>query len=138
MSGSAIIRALLVADSAVTAAIPAARIKSGVLDEGTQLPAIGIVTVSFVERKTVKTEAKVRVTERVQVSILAADYASVKALPPKVRKACRNKRSSGSTTIDNCTGVLVMVDSEGPDIRAETIGAHMKSQDFLVTYDEAT
>jgi hypothetical protein len=34
--------------------------------------------------------------------------------------------------------VLVTVEDEGPDIRAQDTGIYMKSQDFLVTYDETT
>jgi hypothetical protein len=133
MSGPAIVRALLVADGAVTAAVPAARIQGGVLPEGIALPAIGVMTVSFIERKTVNTQTKARVTERVQVSVLAADYPTAKGIVPKVRKACRNKRSAAGYT-----GVLVTLEDEGPDIRAQDTGIYMKSQDFLVTYDETT
>ena len=53
MSGVAIVRALLAAHAAVTAAVPAVRIFAGAIPLNTPLPAISITPISGSERNTV-------------------------------------------------------------------------------------
>ena len=71
MNGVIAVRSLLVADARVTALAPVARIVAGMLPQGTDLPAISLMSVSSVDRNVPAPGAKRRVTERVQVTVLA-------------------------------------------------------------------
>lgn len=131
MSGVAIIRALLVANAPVVAAVPVTRIKGGILPIGTALPAIGIMRVSGNDRNIVKPRATVRVTERIQVTVLADDYVQQNAVIALVRKACRDQRG----VIAGYSKVLVLTDGQGPDgVFGDGSGVDSDIQDFMVAF----
>lgn len=133
MSGINIINALLTADAAVTALVPATRIGAGVLPARTTLPAIGLAIISKVDRNIASPAAKVVVTERIQVTVMANDYPAKQALLAAVRKACRDQHG----TIATFAGVAVLTDGAGPDFQSEGgSGIYLQSQDFKVTYSE--
>ena len=131
MSGVAIVRALLVASAPMIALAPAARIKAGVLPQGIALPAVGVTQVSGTDRNIVNPSATVRVTERVQVTVLAADYVKLKSAMAQVRKACRDQRG----TIAGFGSSLVLTDGQGPEGNfGDGSGIYMQTQDFSVSY----
>lgn len=133
MNGVIAVRSLLVADTGVTALVPIARIAAGMLPQGTDLPAISLMSVSSVDRNVPAPGAKRRVTERVQVTVLARTYPEVKAIIAAVRQAVADQMP----TIDGLFDVTVHTDSAGPDFLDEETGIHMQTQDFRVSFNEA-
>ena len=133
MNGVIAVRSLLVADTGVTSLVPVARIAAGMLAQGTDLPAISLMSVSSVDRNVPAPGAKRRVTERVQVTVLARTYPEVKAIIAAVRQAAADQMP----TIDGLTDVTVHTDSAGPDFLDEETGIHMQTQDFRVSFNEA-
>ena len=133
MNGVIAVRSLLVADTGVTSLVPVARIAAGMLAQGTDLPAISLISVSSVDRNVPAPGAKRRVTERVQVTVLARAYPEAKAILAAVRKAAADRMPA----IDGLTDVTVHTDSAGPDFLDEETGIHMQTQDFRVSFNEA-
>ena len=120
-------------DTGVTALVPPGRIAAGMLPQGTDLPAISLMSVSSVDRNIPAPGPKRRVTERVQVTVLAATYRQVKAILAAVRKAAADQMP----TIDGLFDVTVHTDSAGPDFLDEETGIHMQTQDLRVSFNEA-
>jgi hypothetical protein len=133
MNGVIAVRTLLVTDTGMTALVPEARIAAGMLPQGTDLPAISLMSVSSVDRNIPAPGPKRRVTERVQVTVLAATYRQVKAILAAVRKAAADQMP----TIDGLFDVTVHTDTAGPDFLDEETGIHMQSQDLRVSFNEA-
>lgn len=133
MNGVIAVRSVLVADTGVTALVPIARIAAGMLPQGTDLPAISLMSVSSVDRNVPAPGAKRRVTERVQVTVLARTYPEVKAIIAAVRQAAADQMPA----IDGLFDVTVHTDSAGPDFLDEETGIHMQTQDFRVSFNEA-
>lgn len=132
MDGVSVIKALLAADAAVLALVPIDRIEAGILPPGTTLDAISIADVSQVDRKVLKPGATRHVTERVQVTALAATYPQLKAILRAAKHACDGFIGA----IAGLTGVTVHFDSAGAYICDEASSIHMKSHDFKVGYTE--
>jgi hypothetical protein len=133
MNGVIAVRSLLVADNGLTALVPEARIAAGTLPQGTVLPAISLMSVSSIDRNIIKSGAVRRVTERVQVTVLAANYPATKAILKAVRQAAADR----SPAIAGITQVTVHTASAGPDFLDEQAGIHMQTQDFRVSFNEA-
>lgn len=133
MNGVIAVRLLLVGDTGVTALVPPARIAAGMLPQGTDLPAISLMSVSSVDRNIPAPGPKRRVTERVQVTVLAATYRQVKTILAAVRKAAADQMPA----IDGLYDVTVHTDSAGPDFLDEETGIHMQTQDLRVSFNEA-
>ena len=133
MNGVIAVRSLLVADTGVTSLVPVARIAAGMLPQGTDLPAISLMSVSSIDRNVQAPGAKRRVTERVQVTVLARTYPEVKAIIAAARRAAADQMP----TIDGLFDVTVHTDSAGPDFLDEETGIHMQTQDFRVSFNEA-
>ncbi len=133
MNGVIAVRSLLVVDTGVTSLVPVARIAAGMLAQDTDLPAISLMSVSSVDRNVPAPGAKRRVTERVQVAVLARTYPEVKAIIAAVRNAAADQMPA----IDGLTDVTVHTDSAGPDFLDEETGIHMQTQDFRVSFNEA-
>ncbi len=133
MNGVIVVRSLLVADTDVTALVPAARIVAGTIPQGTALPAISLMSVSSVDRNIPAPGPKRRVTERVQVTVLAPSYPAAKTIIRAVRSAAADRMPA----IDGLTDVTVHTESAGPDFLDEETGIHMQTQDFRVSFNEA-
>lgn len=133
MNGVIAVRSLLVADTGVTSLVPVARIAAGMLAQGTDLPAISLISVSSVDRNVPAPGPNRRVTERVQVTVLARTYPETKAILAAARKAAADRMPA----IDGLTDVTVHTDSAGPDFLDEETGIHMQTQDFRVSFNEA-
>lgn len=132
MDGVAVIRALLVAETSVVGVTTAQRIVAGSLPLGTTLPAISVTRVSQTESRMVKRSTTQHVDERVQVTVLAANYPALRDLLRKVRKIQQGALGERSGLSD----VTVHVDGAGPDFMDTEANIHMGSQDFLVGYSE--
>jgi hypothetical protein len=133
MNGVIAVRTLLVTDTGMTALVPPARIAAGMLPQGTDLPAISLMSVSSVDRNIPAPGPKRRVTERVQLTVLAASYRQVKAILAAVRRAAADHMP----TIGGLFDVTVHTDSVGPDFLDEETGIYMQSQDLRVSFNEA-
>ena len=132
MNGVIAVRTLLVTDTGMTALVPEARIAAGMLPQGTDLPAISLMSVSSADRNIPAPSHKRRVTERVQVTVLAASYRQVKAILSAVRRATADQMP----IIDGLFDVTVHTDTAGPDFVDEETGIHMQSQDLRVSFNE--
>lgn len=134
MSGVKIIRALLLADVAALAQVPAARVIAGKLPQGTTLPAVSITEVGRVDRKVLKAGANSHCTARIRATVITASYPAQKALLSAVRHACRDKVG----VIAGIGGVSVLLDGTGPDFDDPDTSFYMQTQDFKVSYTEPT
>lgn len=132
MSGVAILRALLAANANVVAITP--RVVAGVLPQGAQVPALSVSEVSSNEERTVARNMPVRmIRERVQVTALAKDYATMKQLL---------KVASLGPGVH--TGIVlgfrvnsILPEGVGPEIPPADDGIYEQSRDFMVTFLEA-
>ena len=133
MNGVIAVRTLLVTDTGMTALVPPARIAAGMLPQGTDLPAISLMSVSSVDRNIPAPGPKRRVTERVQVTVLARTYPEAKTLIAAIRAAAADQMPAIGGLFD----VTVHTDSAGPDFLDEETGIHMQTQDLRVSFNEA-
>lgn len=133
MNGVAVIRQLLVAHSGLTALVPASRIAAGYLPQGTTLPAISVTAISSVDRNLPNPGTVRHVSDRVQVTVLAANYPSQKAIMAQVKKAGANKYP----TVTGLSAVTVHTSGQGPDFMDDAASIYMGTQDFRVTFSEA-
>ncbi len=126
------IRSLLLAAGGVVAYIDD-RCRPQSLPQGTQFPALTVEHISTVDLGAIGEGSSGLMRTRIEVNVLAKDYATLKELLAEVRKACKNKHGS----IAGVEVSAVEIDSIGPDNRDDDIGIYRQSIDFLVTYREA-
>jgi hypothetical protein len=134
MSAVRIIRALLVADSALTALVPANRIVAGIPAQGVALPLIALTEISRVDRNLVKGSTTSRSSSRVQFTVMATSYPAQKALLAAVRHAARSKVG----TLSGVSNAAVHLDGTGPDFMDNETAIYQQGQDFMVSFNEAT
>lgn len=132
MDGVAVVRQLLVADADLLELVPTSRIQAGALPQGVALPALSITTVSSVDRNLMNALDYRHVSERVQVSVLAATYPQMK----QVLRAVRVAAADQFPTVTGLLHVTVHTDGLGPDFMNESASIYVTSQDFRVTYSE--
>lgn len=134
MSGTAIMRALLAAHAPLTALVPAINIRAGILPQNTTLPGVVATTVSDNEQETTARNLPGRlVKERVQVTVLAKDYDSMKL----VLKATRLGAGVHTGVIAGYHVRSVLPWSVGPEIPPGDDKIFEQSRDFMVTFIEA-
>ena len=132
MSAEKVIHTLLAAASPVTA-IVAARIYPGELPQNTAMPALGISHISGHEHPALSAAgAFVLMQSRVEITILAKDYPTVKTLLAAVRAACNYQRG----VISGVTVISVMRDTVGPDLRDSDLTIFSQTIDFMVTWQD--
>ena len=132
MRAEKVIRSLLMAASGVTALV-SDRAYPHIIPQGATLPALAVEHISTVDLFTLDASAAYGLTQsRIQVTAIAKDYVTQKALLEEVRKACTYQRG----TIAGVGVVSVLRDGVGPDIRDDDVGIFTQSVDFLVTYRE--
>lgn len=134
MSGVDVIGEILRASAAVTALVPAARVKEDLLSQKTVLPAIAVGSISVVDLNTFSNGETRRVTERIQVTVAAADVRTRKAL----MLAVRNAASKAVGSYADVTDVSVLLDGAGPSLPLTDPTMFLKTQDFRVSYNEPT
>lgn len=131
MSGTAIVRSLLAANSTLTNVIPAARIFAGAIPINTALPAIAVTQVSGVQRNTLgMNAASYMVTDRVQVTVLGKTYALQKSYMALVRAALPNTRG----TVNGFSVDSILQDVDGPDLYDSAATVYQQSVDFMVRF----
>jgi hypothetical protein len=130
MTGVDIIGTLLRADPAVLALVPLERIKAGALPDNVTLPALLIRSTSTVERQPLQRGELVRNTERVTVSVRAANYRDQRAAMQLVVKAC-----AGITgTVAGMQNISILTAGRGPDTRGPG-DTFDQGQDFRVSFE---
>ncbi len=134
MSAIKIVRALLVADTDLTALVPANRIVAGIPAQGMTLPLIALTEISRVDRNLVKGASTSRSTSRVQVTVMTASYPAQKALLGAVRHAARSKVG----TFSGVSNAAVHLDGTGPDFMDSETKIYQQGQDFMVSFNETT
>lgn len=139
MSGVAILGYLMANDATLTAQVAAGSIIGGVIPLETDLPVIGMTSISGTPRNTVAMTGTKLITERVQVTVQAGQeqsggpYAFVQNVLPLIRRACANRSGTvNGFTLDSILPDVVGPDFEDPDTRIVT-----KSQDFIVKWFES-
>lgn len=126
------IRAQLLVAGAVTS-IVADRIWPAQLPQGTAYPALVITHISTVPVPTIDAfSAFALMRGRVQVTLLANDYASLKALLDVVMQACNFQRG----TFNGVRVVSTTRDLIGPDLRDDDRSVYVQSVDFIVIHYE--
>lgn len=133
MSGLVITRLLLVENAAVTALVPAGRIFAGIARQGTVLPLIALTDVSSTDRNTLNGEATIKVSERVQITVMATSMKELKTLMAAVRRACRNRVGF----LGGFQNATCRLDGKGPDFNDAEAQICMQTQDTWVTFNEA-
>lgn len=130
MTGVDIIGALLLADTNVVAAVPIDRIKAARLPDGVALPALVVTFTSGVERQTLKREAVTRTTDRISVTVRAANERDRATVIGLVVKACAGLTGS----IGGGNGVSILTAGRGPYLSGPG-DTYEQTQDFRVSYD---
>jgi len=132
MDGVAIVYSLLAGDAGIAGLSPVPTIASGVLPAGTPLDAIAITRISGVDLNVIAPGATRHVTERVQVTALAATYPRQKAILRAVKHALADFIGSAA----GLTNVTIQTDHAGPDFMDEEASIRAGTQDFIVGYLE--
>lgn len=135
MSGAAIVRALLAGSAPVLALVPAARIITGQIPQGTVLPAIGVTPVGGFEKaqSTARNLPQKMTEERIQVTVWAKNYMDVE----KVLKAASIGPGVHTGTVVGFKVRAVLPSTTGPYIGPQGDEIHERSRDFVVTFMEA-
>lgn len=137
MSGVAILRALLLANTNVTAVTP--RVVAGILPQGTVLPAIGVSEVSSNEERTVARNLPVKmIRERVQVTVLTQGLPAVAYFQmKKLLKAAALGPGVHTGVVLGFRVCSILPEGVGPEIPPADDGIYEQSRDFMVTFLEA-
>lgn len=131
---AAVIRAILSGNAPLLAFVPASRIVSGLLPQGTAAPALSIEEVSNVPQPTIDAQAYNLMRSRVQVTVVASSYVQQKAVAELVRVACEYQRG----TIAGRRVASIVLENSGPDMRDANAQLYTQPLDFLVVHQQAT
>lgn len=134
MSAIKIVRALLVADAALIALVPASRIVAGIPAQNMTLPLISLTEISRTDRNPLKGSDTSMSISRVQVTVMTASYPVQKTLLAAVRHAGRDKVG----TLSGFFHVSVLLDGTGPDFMDTETAIYQQGQDFKVSFTETT
>ena len=131
MSGVSVLRYILANNAAVIAQVPAARIFAGAAPLNATLPLITVTGISGVPMLTVRVNESGRIqTDRGQVSVLAASYASAVAIMRLARTALAHQ----SGTINSVQVDAIIREGDGPDLYDDASQIHQVSTDVLVRW----
>lgn len=146
MSGAAIARELLMLSTALFSAVPSARVFAGIVPQGTAPPCVGITEVVSTDHSNVRgfraaafgdadwwtARPITKVTERVQVTVIASSYVECKSVMKQARRALRDFHGD----IGAFKSVTCRLDGQGPDFQNDA-GFCAQTQDLRITYDES-
>lgn len=137
MSAVGIIRALLVADPAVTALVPADRIYIGPATQFSVLPLISVTRIYGDEISTIaRRQAGKTMRTRVQVTVLTKDPGGF-MMGEKILKAAALGRGVHTGPVLTYDVKSIQQQGEGPDLPVGDDKIHEKSRDFIVTFSES-
>lgn len=129
-TGASIVGVLLRDDSDIAALVPPDRMKLGALPDNIALPAVLIRTISSVERHALHRGATTRTTDRVSVTVRAANYREQVRLIKLIRSCCAGRTGD----IGNGVRVSILTAGAGPDLRGPA-DSYEQAQDFRVSHD---
>ena len=133
LSSLAIIYNVLKVDAPLLVSVPLTSIYMGVIPLNVSLPAIALTEISTVENTTIDANATFAlVTGRVQITVAAKDYVSVKNIIKLVRKACNYKNG----TIAGFIVSVIMREYVGADFRDDDANIFYQTIDFRIVYHE--
>jgi hypothetical protein len=132
MDGVAAVKQVLHADGTLTGLVPTARIIAGALPQGVTLPAIALESIAKVDRNILHPGSDRHVNERVQVTVLAKNYPSQKA----IMRAVRHAAADTFPTVSGLANVTIHTDGAGPDLITDDASIRIGTQDFRVDYVE--
>jgi len=136
MSAVAIVRALLIADPAVTLLVPADRIYAGAVAQFSVLPAISVTRIYGDEISTIaRRQPGKTMRTRVQVTVLAKDPKGYE-VSEKILKAAALGAGVHTGTVLSYHVKSILQQGEGPDLPVGDDKIHEKSRDFMVTFSE--
>ena len=131
MSGVAIVRYLLANNANLVAAVPASRIKAGVLPLDIALPAISVSEVSGEEHNNVAMDFDTTlITSRAEVLVKATTYPSKKSILELVRKALPNT----SGTVHGFVVDSIIPEATGPDDDDADLTIYTQGKKFAVRF----
>lgn len=133
MDAEKVVTALLNAAPGVTALV-GVRIYPPPLPQAVALPAIAVKHISTVDQPTLDASAGYNLTQsRIEVEVIAKDYATQKTLTRQVRDAIRYQRG----TIAGINVVSILRGGVGPDVRDDDMQIYSQSTDFILTLRES-
>lgn len=132
MSGGEIMGDLLRGNASLTAEVKASAIKGGRLADDEALPVLLVRSLSIVDRQTLALEAMVRTTERISVTVRAANYRDRVAIMRLIRSAGR--AGIVIPAFGEARNISVLTAGAGPELNGPG-NSFERSQDFTVTYD---
>lgn len=143
MSGVAIVRALLIADTSLTAIVDADNVFPIDVPQRATLPAIAINSISMTSYRTLAMNESDRMfMERIQInaytktsaSTPAGDgYPALREIMAAIFTACQNQRGTfGAFVLDS-----ILPEFSGPDFISEDTGILSASHDFMVKWKNA-
>lgn len=130
MTGVEIACALLRADAAILARMPAEQIKAGALPDDAPLPSMFVRSISEVERSKLKREGRVRFVDRVEVVVRAASFRDARDLRILAREACVGRVGD----IAGATGVSISNAGAGPELNGPN-RSFQRGQDLRISYE---
>lgn len=130
MTGVDIIGALLQADGALIAIVPANRIKAAQLPDGIPLPALLVRLVSSVEQQLLNRGTTVRSTDRISVTVRAANYRDQVQIIRRVRSICAGQTGA----VGGGDDVSILSAGTGPDVIGPA-NSFEQTQDFRVSFN---
>lgn len=132
MSAIKVTYALLSGAAAVTALVPADRICPVFLPQGKTMPAIVFEPISAIRPGAIDAYAPTHLTRaRVQINLIAVDYAGVLQLLEAVKPAMQFQRG----VIAGVTVHSVLHAGEGPAVYDQQLGLVSQAIDFFITHE---
>lgn len=132
MSGGEILGEMLRGNAALTKVVTASAIKGGRLADDEALPVLLVRSLSIVDRQSLALEAMVRSTERISVTVRAANYKERKTIMALVRTAGR--AGLVIAAMDEARNISVLTAGAGPELNGPG-NSFERNQDFYVSYD---
>lgn len=129
MSAEKVIYNLLSNNVALNAVVPASRVYASIIPLGTALPAIAYMLISNVEETSIGMTTN-RLRSRVQITIAAKTYPSVKQIVDLVVSACNHKQG----TFNGIQVDSVIKDVVGADFRDDDEGIFYSTVDFRIAH----
>lgn len=132
MSDVKVVTYLLTHNSSLNAVVSTSNIMAGIIPQRAVLPAIAISHVSTIRHKHISAGSTYFCRSRVQVTVQASDYPTVKAIAALVRGALpRTRGSIGGVNVDS-----ILHELDGPDWCDDDAKIYMQSLDYMITYNE--
>jgi hypothetical protein len=130
MTGAGIVTKRLRAIEAVTAVVPAERIKSGRLPAAVPLPALLVRNIGSVDRHALKGGSMIRTDDRVRVTVRAANFRDQERIMALVADA----RADFIAELAGAERISIHTAGRGPDLEGPG-DSFEQAQDFRVSFD---